>query len=153
MKIFISYSTGDLNFVKEIQHSIEHLVEVIYWDKNKEPGEEAWKWIFNQIDLADLVLVLITDKTVSRAMAVGNEIGHAKARSKKIIPLVSATVNSSELGCLSGITYQPIPSDNPASALKSIEKIIAEQKSKLESQQALVVLVVVGIFLVLLSKK
>jgi hypothetical protein len=120
MNIFISYSTGDLKLVRKLAEGLELYADVFYWDKNKEPGEEVWPKIFEWIDKADKVIAVITDKTVSRGLAVGQEIGRAKAKGKIIIPLVLNTVDSSELGFLSGITYVPFSENNSIAAFQEI---------------------------------
>jgi hypothetical protein len=153
MKFFISYSTDDLSLVHLIAKYLKSHVEVHYWDKSKVPGQEAWPTIFNWIDQSDLVLAVISDKTVSRAMSVGQEIGHAKAKAKTIIPLVAPGVSSSELGCLSEITYQPIDPNNPGPALKNIERYLLERKHEIEKQQILLLIGGILGFLWLASKK
>lgn len=139
MKVFISYSTDDIKLVHQIANYIKPHAEVFYWHNSKVPGQESWPSIFQWIDESDIVLAVITDKTVSRAMSVGQEIGHSKAKCKTIIPMVSPDVQNSDLGCLSGITYQPILRDNPGPALKVIEKLIMGKKQRLEIQQSVLI--------------
>ena len=128
VKVFISYSVDDLKLVEELAKQIEPLAEVRYWNKSKEPGEEAWKQIFGWIDESDTILAVVTGKTVIRAMSVGQEIGHAKAKNKKIVPLVAEGIPVSDLGCLSGIVFEPIPTDNPAPALERIRNLFLPKK-------------------------
>lgn len=135
MKIFLSYSTPDLDIVRKIATYIQKHATVLFWDKDKEPGKESWPTIFQWIDQSDLVLVVITGNTVKRAMAVGNEVGHAKAKSKTIIPLVAPEVPTSELGCLNSITYQPINPNNPGPDLTRINQLVLAHKQKLEQKQ------------------
>ena len=61
--------------------------------------------LFGWIDISDFVIVVITDNTVRRAMAVGQEVGRAVTMKKTVIPLVAEGVPDSALGCLSGVTY------------------------------------------------
>lgn len=140
MKVFISYSTSDLNLVKQLVEYISQHAEVFYWDKTKVPGQETWPSIFEWIDKCDLVLAVITDTTVSRAMAVGQEIGRAKAMVKTIVPVVAPEVPSSELGFLSGINYQRIQRENPGPALQAIEKVVLNIKQQKEAQQTLLLI-------------
>ena len=130
MNIFISYSAKDLSLVKLIESKLVLYGDVKYWDKNKQIGEMDWNQIFNWIDDADIILPIITDNVVSRAMSVGNEIGHAIKQDKFIIPIVTNNVHESELGCLKGITYQRIDPKNPWLALQNIETKIESEKSK-----------------------
>ena len=108
----LTYSTGDLDIVNQIADSLRPHAEVFYWDKDKEPGKVAWETIFSWIDDADLILAVTTDQTVKRSISVGQEIGRAVTKGKLVVPLVSADVPVSELGCLSGATYQPISREN-----------------------------------------
>ncbi len=130
MSIFISYSTDSKDLVKRIANYLEPLGDVSYWDQNKIPGEKDWDLIFDWIDDSDIVLAVITDKTISRAMAVGQEIGYAQDQGKYIIPLIAYKVEESELGCLKGIIYQRFDKDNPGPALLAIESSIKSWKKK-----------------------
>jgi len=138
MNVFISYSVHDAEFVKEFAEALKpHVESLRYWEESKELGEDAWKSIFSWIDDADLVLAVITDKTINRAMAVGNEIGHARAKSKKVIPLVAPGIDDSQLGCLKGVTYQRIDNDDPKPAIEAIAKEVNRMKLvKLQAGQA-----------------
>lgn len=140
MKVFISYSTDDISIVHTIAQHVRPHAEVFYWDKSKVPGQKSWPTIFTWVNQADLVLALITGKTVSRAMSVGQEIGHAKAKGKTIIPIVSPEVPNSELGFLSGITYQRIQQNNPGPALESVKRVILAKKQQIESNQAFLII-------------
>jgi len=135
MKVFISYSVHDSEFVQEFANALKPHVEALhYWEESKGLGEDAWTSIFSWIDEADLVLAVITDKTISRAMAVGNEIGHARAKGRKVIPLVAPGIDDGQLGCLKGVTYQRIDKDDPKPAIEAIAKEIS--RMKLVKQQA-----------------
>lgn len=128
MKIFISYGNADLKLVKFIGQHLSKHADIYYWDKNKELGAAAWQTIFQWIDNSDLVLALITGETLQRAMAVGQEIGRAKAKNKTIIPLITTDVPQGQLGMLEGITYQRITNENFVSELKNIERRVIAQK-------------------------
>lgn len=110
-----------------------------------------WDQIFSWIDLSDLVIVLITGNTITRGISVGNEVGHAKAKNKTIIPLVSLDVPTSELGFLSGITYQPIDPANPNVALEEITKVVLHYKEKKKNDIGILFLLIgaiVGLFFI-----
>jgi len=153
MKIFLSYSTPDEKLVHEIANYIRRHAEVYYWDKSKVPGSEVWPTIFKWIDQSDLVLVVITGNTVSRAMSVGQEVGHAKAKDKTIIPIVSSEVPISELGFLSGIIYQQIDPKNPGPAMQAIERIVLGRKQQIEWQRELFIIGGILLLVWLGSKK
>jgi len=153
MNVFISYSADDLDLVNSIANQIKPHANVFYWDKNKQPGKEAWPTIYGWINQSDLVLAIITDNAVSRAMAVGQEIGRAKTLGKTVIPVVTPNVPSSELGCLSGTTYQKIDPENPGVALNAIRRAILEKKQSLETQKAMLFLAGGVMALFLLTSK
>jgi len=162
MNVFISYSVADTALVSKVAEQIKSKASVNYWDLSKAPGKETWPTIFSWIDMADLVLVLITDKTMCRAFSVGQEVGHAKKGGKQIIPLVTKDVASADLGCLAGITYIPLDTTNPSAALRAVqgelEKLEMEtlvRKGLEEQKQKQTVFVLAGLALLLfvLNKK
>ena len=76
---------------------------------------------------------------------MGQEIGHAKAKGKIVIPLVEEGIPASALGCLSGVTYETIPTNYPSSALDRIKELIERQKAKVEKAEGLNALAIVGL--------
>lgn len=153
MKIFISYSTKDFNLVSEIENYLEKHAEIFYWKKDKILGKEAWDTIFNWIDRADLVLSVITGNTVSRAMAVGQEIGHAKAKHKTIVPIIGAEVPVDELGFLNGTTYEKIDRNNPGMAIQAVEKAIIQIKQETEQRNKSLLFLLGAVAFVWLTSK
>lgn len=156
MKVFISYSVDNRGFVGDVAREISPLAEVKYWDQSKEPGEGNWKSIHQWIDECDAMLVVITDKVVNRAMSVGQEIGRARAKEKFIIPLVEEGIPASALGCLSGVTYETIPKINPASALDRVRALIEKRKVKVDEDNnvgALALIGLIAVVLIVFSKK
>ena len=146
MKVFISYSTDDQKLVNQLAKEIEPHAEVRYWDKSKELGEEAWKSIFKWIDESDTVIAVITDKTVERAMSVGQEIGHAKSKSKRIVPLVAEGIPSSSLGCISGLTYETLSPKNLVPTIDRLKKLFKHKpKEKVESTTSLADWLLLGV--------
>ena len=45
MRLFISYSTGDLEIVNQIADYLRTYAEVLYWNKNKESCKVTWQVI------------------------------------------------------------------------------------------------------------
>ena len=154
MRVFISYSTPDLSVVEELANRIRPFAEVYYWAQSNLPGQESWPTIFNWIDTSDLVIALITDNTVRRAMAVGQELGRAKTQRKTIVPIVSQNVPSSELGFLSGVTYQPIDVTNPQPAIDEVGQVVHSYKlGQEQTQKQLLIVLIVVVVIMLLSGK
>lgn len=144
MKIFLSYSASDTPIVESTYKHLSEVGEIKFWDKDKTPGDIVWDSIFKWIDEADLVVVIVSQNTINRAMAVGQEIGRAKAKNKKIIPLVASNVVSMDLGCLHGTTYQMFDFENPADSIKNITKTCLQIKQK-NAEEATSFWVIIGI--------
>lgn len=151
MKVFISYSTSDLNLVKNIDTKLHGLVETKYWDKSKEVGEKDWDTINSWIDQSHLVLIILSESSKNNP-SVRTEIGRAHAKSKALIPFVSNKVSTDELGSLKGITYVPYDEENPEKAQPDLIKAIQSQKAKIESGNGLMVLAVLSLVLIALGK-
>lgn len=154
MNVFISYSTPDVQIVRQLADQLRQYANVYFWQESKQIGKDAWDTIFNWIDNSDLVVVLITGNTVSRGLSVGQEVGRAKTKDKTILPMVSPEVPSSDLGFLSGITYQPVDVRNPTPAIEAIRR--ATQNYKLVKEQnlaSIIGLAVLAFFLWLLSRE
>lgn len=128
MRVFISYSGKDLDLVEQLADALDEVAEVDYWDQSRYLGEPDWDQIFEWIDEAHLVVVLITDKTVRRAMAVGQEVGHARALGKAIIPVVAKGVKSTDLGCLGGIAYQMFDKDDFEDAIQLVTEAVDDRR-------------------------
>lgn len=122
MKIFISYSAKDTDFVRRIADGIrEEHVTVHWWDDSKKLGEDSWKQIFSWIDEADLVLAIVTGNVLQRGLAVGNEVGYAKAKNKPIVPLITNEKDRFDLGCLTGLVDQYIDEKDPQVGIDAIK--------------------------------
>ncbi|MDR3666986.1 MAG: toll/interleukin-1 receptor domain-containing protein [Ignavibacteriaceae bacterium] len=124
MRIFISYSNPDLTIVRTLGNQLNIFGDVFYWNQSNIPGTVAWEQIYNWIDNSDIVIVLITGNTVTRAISVGQEVRRAKAMGKNIVPIVSNGVLPSELGFLSGVTYQPVDVLNPLPSISRVTEVV-----------------------------
>lgn len=139
LKIFVSYSSKDKKIVEQLASSHQVYADFYYWDKSKEPSQEAWHQIEGWISNCDLFIVIITGHTVQRGLSVGKEVGIAKSQKKRILPIISNRVPANEITFLEGITYQSIDLFSPDEAIQSITNITKDlyNKKKLE-QEALV---------------
>jgi hypothetical protein len=154
MRIFISYSNPDLTIVRTLGDQLNIFGDVFYWNQSNVPGMVAWEQIYNWIDNSDIVLVLITGNTVTRAMSVGQEVGRAKAMGKYIIPIVSAGVSPLELGFLSGVTYQPIDVLNPLPAISRIIEVVSGYYENIQQNKRIALgLVCIAVLLLLTGKE
>lgn len=129
--IFISYGDSDLKTVRMMHKSLKSIVRVDFWDKSKRPGKANWKQIFNWIKRSDLVLALVTEKTVSKSMSVGQEIGYAKAIGVDVVPIVQSLKLVTELGSLSGVTCIDM---SKSDFMSKIRKIVSSKKTTILSE-------------------
>jgi len=117
-KIFISYSEADFPDIEEtictIQVGLRERYEIIYWREDKAPGEEDWPHIFRMIEESNIVIPFIVTSedgtrvnAIERSLAVGIEIGYAKALKKRIIPIVHPSVERKRLAAM-GQLSQPL---------------------------------------------
>lgn len=131
MKVFISYSTKDTEIVRQFASEIEDCGDDVYWwSESKQPGAEAWASIFKWIKNADIVLAVITDATLGRAMAVGNEIGYARAKGKRIVPILSEGIQPTSLGCLIGTTPIKLRRDRLAESIDDVLDALDEKEAR-----------------------
>ena len=131
MKVFISYSTKDTEIVRQFVSEIEDCGDDVYWwSESKQPGAKAWVSIFKWIKNADIVLAVITDATLDRAMAVGNEIGYARANGKRIVPILSEGIQPTSLGCLIGTTHIRLRRDRLAESIDEVLDALDEKEAQ-----------------------
>lgn len=135
MNVFISYSVDDTDLVRKVADSIHSKATVNYWDESQHPGMEVWPTIHGWIDSADLVLVLITDKTLERALSVGHEVGRATKAGKQVIPLVAKGVPNEALGFLAGITYIRIDPEEPNEAIQRLHSELQRVSQEMQLKQ------------------
>lgn len=164
MKVFISYSAKDTSLIRKFADGLKHQVagvsQVHWWEDSKRLGKEAWPQIFRWIDEADFVLVIVTGNVLSRAMAVGNEVGYAKAKGKSIIPLISepsawslmlqrfgvhnAGINAEDLGCLGELVHDRINKHDPKAGIEKIKnelmQMAKERQAANEAEKAKMIL-------------
>jgi hypothetical protein len=161
VKVFISYSAKDTHRVRIIADKLkkDSGAEVHWWEDSQRPGKVAWGQIFQWIEEADLVVVVISGSVLRRALAVGNEIGCAKAKGKVIIPLVwespslwakllrefgaKVGIGTDDLGCIGDLVHIRINEKNPEEGFQKLTeelRLIAAQKDK-ETREAILALV------------
>ena len=153
LSVFISYSVHDGAVVDAINRQLKPHAKTFFWAQNNVPGQDAWATIHSWINAADLVVVVLTGKTLSRALSVGNEVGYARKAGKRIIPLVAPEVPKSELGCLEGITYIRLDYDSPETTIKQLHSELAEYaQQKAESRRAVALLGLIALGVITFSK-
>lgn len=152
LNVFISYSVDDTALVNVIAAHLQPHAHARYWAQDKEPGQEVWPTIYGWIDQADMVVVVLTGKTLARAISVGNEVGYARKAGKHIVPLVGPDVPKGALGCLEGTTYLELNYNDAYSTLNELKTVVGKvSKKKAENAKILAVLGLVVLGMVALS--
>lgn len=92
--VFISYSSKDLEKVKEIAAFIETTGQKCWYsDRDLDKGKEDWmELLMSTLSQSDKVLLYLTTNAV-KSGEVKNEITHASTQGKNVIPLIAQDVN------------------------------------------------------------
>jgi len=134
-KVFISYSTDDMNLVNELSNNIRKMgIEVYIAEHYPELGESLPSKIERNINSSDAMVVILT-RMGARSEWVQQEIGFAKAKNKLIIPLVDEGVKIK--GFIMDKEYLKI---NPENIQETIDKLLPkvnELKKQKETNQVL----------------
>jgi hypothetical protein len=174
MNIFISYSARDTHRVQLIADQLRtnNNATVHWWENSHRPGQVAWSQIFQWIDGADLVLVVVSGDVLRRALAVGNEVGYAKAKNKLIIPLVWESpgvwarlfrkfgakigIGTDDLGCIGDLVHIKISEKYPEAGLQKLQeelqRIAAAQQDEEARRAVLALLGIVAVGALALAK-
>ena len=174
MKVFISYSATDTRRMQRIADQLKANNKAIvhWWEDSQRPGQVAWSQIFQWIDAADLVLVVISGNVLRRALAVGNEVGYAKAKNKLIIPLVWEStgmwarmrrkfgakigIGMDDLACIGDLVHIRINEKYPEEGWRKLhdelERIAAAQQDEEARKAVLALLGIVAVGALVLAK-
>ena len=58
MKVFISYSVHDTQFVRQITDQLKNIADEVFWWEDSKDRRDVWKSIFGWIDQSDLVWLI-----------------------------------------------------------------------------------------------
>lgn len=157
-KVFISYSTHDLNNVTELQQSLVGTgVEVFVAEHSVIPSQQLSETISFAIASCDLFIVLWSAQAKASEW-VSQEIGKAHSLGKTIYPLV-LDEGLALPGFINGLKYIPVFKD-PTAAIAQTQKFVldsfqtkqAAMKQK-EQSDARSLLVLGGLVLWLFNQK
>ena len=151
MKVFISYSTKDMDVVYQLRDVLKNNQIGCYLaEEDLQPGTSLWNKLERNIRNNDCVLAILTING-TRSDLVNQEIATAYNFNKPIIPLVEKGVILK--GVLEGKEYIEFDRENPSKALENATNFLRRFKIKLENQQFFVGLLLTGLALWALSKK
>jgi len=150
LKVFISYSTKDLNVVEFARTMLSGpSVEVFVAEYSAAPGTPLSPAIITAIKQCDLFLLLWSDNARTSEW-VPQEIGIAKGENKQIIPVVLQP-DLRPPGFISDLKYLDVPK-NPAAAFTWLQQNILSHATEKQKQETLAWLAVGGVLLWLLSR-
>lgn len=126
MRVFISHSTKDKEFVQQLSEAMEEAGATPYLleDEGK-PGTNWVQRMQKAIKECECVITLLT-RNGSRSPWVNQELGFASAYGKPIIPVVESNVNPGPL--LAGKMYIRLDRRSPATAISRIVSAIGNCK-------------------------
>jgi hypothetical protein len=153
LKVFISYSSHDYEFVNQISNFLSDELSVYFWDKDKIPGEQDWPQIEQNLKNSDVVVVIISQSTIEKGFTVGQEVGRALELKKKLIPLVDKKIESQALGMLKNITPICFDSENPKQSLVPLNEALKSIKTTKEQESNGLAFMGFGALLFLLMAK
>src|ERR1022692_1754234 len=95
--VFISYSRKDKEFVRRLEEALQARGRQAWVDwEGIRPTEEFMQAIYRAIEGADtFIFVLSPDSVCSKVCA--QEIAHAVAQNKRMVPLVAREVNAADV--------------------------------------------------------
>jgi hypothetical protein len=134
-KVFISHSVRDQNLVILLENLLSKFeISVFVAEWYLSPGKPIDKKVFEQIEIADCVVVLLTQNGI-RSNWVQQEIGYSLKLNKPIIPIVEKGINSKDLGALQGKEYIEFDLFRPWEALNKLSTYVMSLKLKKEEQE------------------
>lgn len=151
-KVFISHSTRDQGLVISLANLLSKFeVEVFVAEWYLAPGERLGKKVFEQIEMSDCVVALLTREGI-RSNWVQQEIGYSLQRNKPIIPIVEKGIDQKDLAALSGRDYIEYDPYQYQQVLIKLSTYVKSLKLKREEQEkALLILGGLLAFLLLVS--
>ncbi|MFZ3170176.1 MAG: toll/interleukin-1 receptor domain-containing protein [Candidatus Methanoperedens sp.] len=104
LKIFISYSTKDLDKIKRVLNQLQAIkdIRIFFADETISPGDLVSQTIINNIKNSD-VFILFYSESAMKSNYVQQEIGVARSNNKIIIPILLDS--NKPTGMLDGINY------------------------------------------------
>ena len=114
LKVFVSYSRKDLDFVEQLAPALEALGYTIIIDRKGIHGAEKWEARLGQMILeADTVVFILTPASAESEVCSW-EVEQALARRKRIIPVIAKSLGTSKphdaLRDLNYVHFCPEPS-------------------------------------------
>jgi predicted nucleotide-binding protein len=150
MKVFLSHSSKDNEFAKQIKETLKGLCDVYIASDDRQPGQYLSKKIEDNIRSSSFFIALIT-KDAFESQWVNQEIGLAKNCKINIIPIVEQGIRPP--GILEGLEYIEFNRNNTEVTIKSLYEYMEKKKKERDRSDLITLsLFLAGLFL-LIEKK
>jgi hypothetical protein len=85
---FLSYSVPDRDHVERLERALEEKGQTVTMDRGEVPEGSTWAdTIRDAIGRADVFVVLVSQESIARDLAIGAEVGAAWGRGKRIVAI------------------------------------------------------------------
>lgn len=148
MKVFISYSTKDIQIIDKFKQTLSSMgIEPYVALYDDQPGTIQWEKIKSNIKKSTCMLAVMT-KDGSRSKWVQQEIAVANALNIPIIPVVEKGVNVK--GVLEARDCIEFDKGDPSHAYERVNSYLSGLKKKVENKELIGFLLIAGLALFVL---
>ncbi len=136
MKIFVSHSIKDEEYLKNLQNMIkDYDLDLLIAEHEFETEGTITDKIKLLINSCDLGLVLLTQNGINSGF-VREEIGYLEASSKKTIMVIEKGLEKSYGGFKYGADFIVIDPNRPTKGFEKVQKILLSEYKKLHQSRA-----------------
>ncbi len=135
MRIFLSYASEDRASADAIRLALQGEHDVFFDREDLPPGGEYHARIRRGIEESDLVIFLVSPKTLDAGSYTLNEIAIAEKKwpsaDGRVLPVLLERVNAKELPAyLASVTFLETPGNLPAAVADAVYRIARERRGK-----------------------
>jgi hypothetical protein len=92
--LFLSYTLYDRDLVERLEHALTSAGHTVFVDRGTVAAGSSWaETIRDEIEKADVFVVIVSRDSLSRDSAVGAEVGAAWGRRKRIVAVEVSDVS------------------------------------------------------------
>ncbi|MDF3019431.1 MAG: toll/interleukin receptor protein [Steroidobacteraceae bacterium] len=135
MRIFLSYASEDRASADAIRLALQDDHDVFFDREDLPPGGEYHARIRRGIEESDLVIFLVSPKTLDAGSYTLNEISMAEKQwaspDGRVLPVLLERVNAKDLPAyLSSVTFLETPGNLPAAVADAVHRLAGERRRK-----------------------
>lgn len=135
MRIFLSYASEDRASADAIRLALQDDHDVFFDREDLPPGGEYHARIRRGIEESDLIIFLVSPKTLDAGSYTLNEISMAEKQwpspDGRVLPVLLERVNAKDLPAyLSSVTFLETPGNLPAAVADAVHRLAGERRRK-----------------------